>query len=188
MIILHCVWVPYSAYTVLWVTPPLLCIYSHPSFLFSRFYFPPSSSIHHILSGVLVTPLSMPRLLFLWFLWFCDSQCFTLFDLRFTTKRKNLQLFNPPIDRMGHRHNRRLSRLRPNRIYNIDTINSPIDSDPFSRSLAPTWHYGSLNWTCDHPPRFETERCWLFGGEPGDDVGLCYRMLEYFGGLDYVDS
>jgi hypothetical protein len=33
----------------------------------------------------------------------------------------------------------------------------------------------------------ETEQYRLFGGEPGDDVGLCYRMLEYFGGLDYID-
>lgn len=61
---------------------------------------------------------------------------FTIYD-----KKKNLHLFNPPIDRMGHRHNRRHSRLRPNRNCNIDTFNStPIDSDPFSRSLAPTWH------------------------------------------------
>lgn len=34
---------------------------------------------------------------------------------------------------------------------------------------------------------FESEQCRLFGGEPGDDVTLCYRMLEYFGGLDYID-
>ncbi|WEW54830.1 hypothetical protein PRK78_000255 [Emydomyces testavorans] len=36
--------------------------------------------------------------------------------------------------------------------------------------------------------RLEAERCRLFGGEPGDDVDLCYRMLEYFGGLDYIDA
>ena len=34
----------------------------------------------------------------------------------------------------------------------------------------------------------EEEQCRLFGGEPGDDPDLCYRMLEYFGGLDYIDS
>jgi hypothetical protein len=33
----------------------------------------------------------------------------------------------------------------------------------------------------------ENEQYRVFGGEPGDDVGLCYRMLEYFGGLDYID-
>ena len=32
----------------------------------------------------------------------------------------------------------------------------------------------------------EADRCRLFGGEPGDDVALCYRMLEFFGGLDYI--
>ncbi|OJJ87621.1 uncharacterized protein ASPGLDRAFT_32116 [Aspergillus glaucus CBS 516.65] len=74
---------------------------------------------------------------------------------------------------MGHRHNRRHSRLRPNRNCNIDTFNStPIDSDLFSRSLAPTWHYGSVNWTHDRPLRFEMEQCRLFGDEPGDNYGL----------------
>jgi hypothetical protein len=34
----------------------------------------------------------------------------------------------------------------------------------------------------------EAAQCRLFGGEPGDDVTLCDRMLEYFGGLDYIDS
>jgi len=34
----------------------------------------------------------------------------------------------------------------------------------------------------------EAAQCRLFGGEPGDDVALCERMLEYFGGLDYIDS
>ncbi|KKZ66504.1 hypothetical protein EMCG_07748 [[Emmonsia] crescens] len=36
--------------------------------------------------------------------------------------------------------------------------------------------------------KLEAEQFRLFGGEPGDDVALCYRMLEYFGGLDYIDS
>ncbi|EGE80882.1 uncharacterized protein BDCG_17043 [Blastomyces dermatitidis ER-3] len=36
--------------------------------------------------------------------------------------------------------------------------------------------------------RMEADQFRLFGGEPGDDVALCYRMLEYFGGLDYIDS
>ncbi|KAN0070767.1 hypothetical protein V8E54_010932 [Elaphomyces granulatus] len=34
----------------------------------------------------------------------------------------------------------------------------------------------------------EADQYRLFGGEPGDDVSLCYRMLEYFGGLDYIES
>lgn len=36
--------------------------------------------------------------------------------------------------------------------------------------------------------RLEAEQYRLFGGEPGDDVGLCYRMLEYFDGLDYINT
>ncbi|KAG5298861.1 hypothetical protein I7I50_01200 [Histoplasma capsulatum G186AR] len=35
--------------------------------------------------------------------------------------------------------------------------------------------------------KLEAEYFRLFGGEPGDDITLCYRMLEYFGGLDYID-
>lgn len=58
---------------------------------------------------------------------------------------------------------------------------------------APTWHYGCTAWqirdaTSRLDQGFEAEQYRLFGGEPGDDVTLCYRMLEYFGGLDYIDS
>lgn len=34
--------------------------------------------------------------------------------------------------------------------------------------------------------KFEAQQILLFGGEPGDDVELCYRMLEFFGRLDYI--
>ncbi|EXJ83578.1 hypothetical protein A1O1_07201 [Capronia coronata CBS 617.96] len=34
----------------------------------------------------------------------------------------------------------------------------------------------------------ETERIKLFGGEPGDDVGLCYKMMEVFQGMNWIDS
>lgn len=59
---------------------------------------------------------------------------------------------------------------------------------------APTWHYGYTEWPVREASpqlesgRLEAEQCRLFGGKPGDDVSLCYRMLEYFGGLDYIDS
>jgi hypothetical protein len=36
--------------------------------------------------------------------------------------------------------------------------------------------------------RLEREQIKLFGGVPGDDVGLCFLMLEYFGGLDFIDA
>ncbi|KAJ5288208.1 hypothetical protein N7478_003894 [Penicillium angulare] len=59
---------------------------------------------------------------------------------------------------------------------------------------APTWQYGYTAWKIRETPSrreiggVEAEQYRLFGGEPGDDVNLCHRMLEYFDGLDYIDS
>lgn len=94
---------------------------------------------------------------------------------------------------MGQRHNRRRTRLRPRSHLTttscLDSSHLRAVADPVSQSLAPTWHYGFVTWEARlRPLRPETEQCRLFGGEPGDDVDLCYRMLEYFGGLDYIDS
>ncbi|KAB8230067.1 hypothetical protein BDV23DRAFT_183965 [Aspergillus alliaceus] len=116
---------------------------------------------------------------------------------------------------MGQRHNRR--RTRP-RSRNRSAHFTPVEPTPYPVSytrtpailettttacesldsipvpFAPTWHYKGTIWQKrDRTLRIETsqlevEQCRLFGGEPGDDVGLCYRMLEYFGGLDYIDS
>ncbi|KIV82302.1 hypothetical protein PV11_04423 [Exophiala sideris] len=36
--------------------------------------------------------------------------------------------------------------------------------------------------------KLEAERIKLFGGEPGDDVGLCYKMLEVFGSMNWIDT
>ncbi|KAJ5359317.1 uncharacterized protein N7496_011730 [Penicillium cataractarum] len=66
---------------------------------------------------------------------------------------------------------------------------------PVSAAPAPTWHYGFTAWPIREnvPQRreasigLEARQCRLFGGEPGDDLNLCYRMLEYFDGLDYID-
>lgn len=38
----------------------------------------------------------------------------------------------------------------------------------------------------EHAAKLEAQQIQLFGGEPGDDVELCYRMLEFFGRLDYI--
>lgn len=60
--------------------------------------------------------------------------------------------------------------------------------EPIPKYPAPTWHVGYVGWQQrEHRLQLEAERFRLFGGEPGDDVSLCYRMLEYFGGLDYID-
>ncbi|KAL4871274.1 hypothetical protein BDV12DRAFT_194632 [Aspergillus spectabilis] len=108
---------------------------------------------------------------------------------------------------MGQRHNRRRTRPRSrNRSANIlpppGAISSPAD---FCATFSPysvdclgyrpvsTRHYRALTWhDREHilkpeTAMLETEQYRLFGGEPGDDVNLCYRMLEYFGGLDYID-
>jgi hypothetical protein len=116
---------------------------------------------------------------------------------------------------MGQRHNRR--RTRPRSINRIESLAYPASPIPAPRipqinycdlvsadspcsslgspaaTLAPSWHNGYTAWqTRERRSRLESgleeEQCRLFGGEPGDDVSLCYRMLEYFGGLDYIDS
>ncbi|KAJ5649109.1 uncharacterized protein N7484_002832 [Penicillium longicatenatum] len=117
---------------------------------------------------------------------------------------------------MGQRHNRRRTRRSSYRTIQKDTtaINHTSSSPLVSTSIwspstsystacnprgspvpvpAPTWHYGYSAWQIRETEPQETggieaEQYRLFGGEPGDDVNLCYRMLEYFGGLDYIDS
>lgn len=60
-------------------------------------------------------------------------------------------------------------------------------------TLPPQWHDGYKEWRIHErklwkeAAEMEEKQCRLFGGVPGDDVSLCYRMLEYFGGLDYID-
>ncbi|KAL2845718.1 hypothetical protein BJY01DRAFT_247541 [Aspergillus pseudoustus] len=107
---------------------------------------------------------------------------------------------------MGQRHNRRRTRPRSrNRSANIlpvplDTYSLPVEpyAAPCLSALdclrpASTRHYRGLSWQDPElaiepeAAMLENEQYRLFGGEPGDDVGLCYRMLEYFGGLDYID-
>ncbi|RAH68693.1 uncharacterized protein BO66DRAFT_125029 [Aspergillus aculeatinus CBS 121060] len=113
---------------------------------------------------------------------------------------------------MGQRHNRRRTRPRSrnrssssssitnnnNRLNLIEAFSRPLNSVlpsafDYHEIPAPTWHHGDFIWQTRHrtmrleTSHIEAEQCRLFGGEPGDDVGLCYRMLEYFGGLDYID-
>ena len=85
--------------------------------------------------------------------------------------------------------------------------NTPAEAEPVNyRSIpcivpgspesvpAPIWHYGLMTWSIRETTsqrgtsNLETEQCRLFGGEPGDDVTICQRMLEYFDGLDYINS
>ncbi|KAL4909789.1 hypothetical protein BDW74DRAFT_43749 [Aspergillus multicolor] len=78
---------------------------------------------------------------------------------------------------MGQRHNRRRTRPRSRK--------SSVNTAPHPAAIS-----SPADLSCAQSPdaaNMETEQYRLFGGEPGDDVGLCYRMLEYFGGLDYID-
>ncbi|EXJ61890.1 hypothetical protein A1O7_02321 [Cladophialophora yegresii CBS 114405] len=34
----------------------------------------------------------------------------------------------------------------------------------------------------------EAEQIKLFGGEPGDDMDLCYKMMEVFEGMNWIDT
>ena len=36
--------------------------------------------------------------------------------------------------------------------------------------------------------KIEEHQLKVYGGEPGDDVGLCFKMEEAFEGMDWVDS
>jgi len=71
---------------------------------------------------------------------------------------------------------------------------STSDATTRRRSNIPAklWHNRYTAWLeqdrvqKEQAARFEAQQIQLFGGEPGDDVELCYKMLEYFGGLDYI--
>jgi hypothetical protein len=56
-----------------------------------------------------------------------------------------------------------------------------------SQNLYACWQTRTTR-QLEEAAELEREQIKLFGGVPGDDVGLCYRMLEYFGGLDYLDT
>lgn len=102
---------------------------------------------------------------------------------------------------MGQRHNRRRTRPR-SRNRSINLHRAPIDTthtctaaypstfDCLGNRPASTRHYRGLIWQEREGTTVQEmeQQYRLFGGEPGDDVSLCYRMLEYFGGLDYIDT
>jgi ABC-type Fe3+-citrate transport system substrate-binding protein len=78
-------------------------------------------------------------------------------------------------------------------IYSTTTDSLFVDPDQMvkatnrSQNLHTYWQ-PRTTWQLEEAAKLECERIKLFGGVPGDDVGLCYRMLEYFGGLDFIDT
>ncbi|KAL2001422.1 hypothetical protein VTN02DRAFT_1779 [Thermoascus thermophilus] len=88
-----------------------------------------------------------------------------------------------------------VSDTQPPSTYRSSSLSSAFpsrDCSPMPSALL--WHNRHMVWQARErkqrleAARLEAEQCRLFGGEPGDDVSLCYRMLEYFGRLDYIDS
>ena len=70
------------------------------------------------------------------------------------------------------------------RVVNLDPT---VKGTNRSQTLYPTWQSRTQR-QMEEAAKQEREQIKLFGGVPGDDVGLCYRMLEYFGGLDFIDT
>ena len=119
---------------------------------------------------------------------------------------------------MAHKHNRRRTRPRSRKNalgYESLTTNasSLFDSPtalstyiPAPNSIRPPqpslsnsinarhWHNRYIAWQNRESAqrreasRIEAEQVKIFGGEPGDDTGLCYKMMEAFEGMDWVDS
>ncbi|KAI9741776.1 MAG: hypothetical protein M1834_000162 [Cirrosporium novae-zelandiae] len=109
---------------------------------------------------------------------------------------------------MAHKHNRRRSRQKKNSItflltpsqYGISAANPLVDYPPSppransSSKLTAKHPYQRYQSLPDQRPKqqrgvdaLEAEQQRIFGGEPGDDVGLCRRMLDYFDTLDYIE-
>lgn len=68
----------------------------------------------------------------------------------------------------------------------IRFLSSGLTSNPFHADYT-SWQARKRTQQ-EEAAKLEAEQIKLFGGMPGDDVGLCYRMLEYFGGLDFIDT
>jgi len=118
---------------------------------------------------------------------------------------------------MAHKHNRRRVRPRSRHHPSLSLSNlatSPSGPFDLSSSISPTpsgslpqsllssqssisarhWQNRYTAWQNREVAqkreaiKIEAEQLKLFGGEPGDDVGLCYKMLEVFEGMEWIDA
>ena len=71
--------------------------------------------------------------------------------------------------------------------YRAGSLNQTAKATTCSHNLYNAWQNRTQGQVEEAANR-EREQIKLFGGVPGDDVGLCFRMLEYFGGLDFIDT
>ena len=103
------------------------------------------------------------------------------------------------------RHNRRRTRGGSKLAFCEDTRDDtevrslPADKAAMTPYTRPTeltakhWHNRYVAWQVrdeqgrDERARVEAEQQRICGGEVGDDVGLCYQMMEYFSSLDYIE-
>jgi hypothetical protein len=74
----------------------------------------------------------------------------------------------------------------------MSTLRAPFASLKSSDSVnARHWQNRYIAWQTResvYRQRQESERLKLFGGEPGDDPGLCDKMMEVFEGMDWIDT
>jgi hypothetical protein len=64
----------------------------------------------------------------------------------------------------------------------------PIHGSAISRSRrAPKLGSKTTQPVLMEKSELEEEQIKLFGGEPGDDPSLCFRMLEAFGRMEWID-
>jgi hypothetical protein len=63
-----------------------------------------------------------------------------------------------------------------------------------SSIMSKNWHNRYIAWQNrdkaqrKEAAKIEAEQIKLFGGVPGDDITLCYKMMEVFEGMRWVDS
>lgn len=115
------------------------------------------------------------------------------------------------------RHNRRRTRgghkpFNPPHTFELTSLLPTSSSSPSAKLLAPSflthgtgtrrgdltakhWQNRYIAWQAKDKKQVEeraklaVEKKRMFGGESdeGDEEGLCSRMLEYFGGLDFIE-
>ncbi|KAL2401256.1 hypothetical protein ABEF93_004104 [Exophiala dermatitidis] len=76
----------------------------------------------------------------------------------------------------------------------ISSLTPAFPRNPATSLVSKHWHNRYLSWQNRDvlqrrdAVKNESERIKLFGGEPGDDVGLCYKMMEVFEGMNWIDN
>ena len=109
------------------------------------------------------------------------------------------------------RHNRRRTRAghkasnHQSNNFELPSLAEPSDARPSASHLRPKrndltarhWHNRYIAWQArerrqrEEKERLRQEQRRIFGGDSQDgeeEDGLCSKMMEYFGGLDYLEG